>query len=261
MMKTRKINKFCVLGILLTLLAFYSLGMAKTTFAAAISNHRLPESVQEVGAFNPPLLVFTATPTGTPAAIPTETGMPTQTLPVSPTPISTDTPESGETSTATEPPSVVETSTPTPAQAATATEINPAIAQEVSGVVVAGKPVTVSILSGDSLIQTVSADVNGAFRLSVPPGSYTIVASAPGFLNVQGTVTVTASGATMPNTELTPGDLDGDNQINQLDLLTIGINYGKSSPLAADLNNDGVINVLDLQIISKNFPQSVPTGW
>lgn len=60
---------------------------------------------------------------------------------------------------------------------------------------------------------------------------------------------------------LLQGDIDGNNIIDQFDALTIGMNYNKSSPIAADLNNDGTINLLDLQLLAANYQKSGLTPW
>ena len=62
------------------------------------------------------------------------------------------------------------------------------------------------------------------------------------------------------------GELDATYQttgefIDQLDALTIGINYNNTTPAAADLNNDGIINVLDLGILAENYGASGALAW
>jgi hypothetical protein len=65
----------------------------------------------------------------------------------------------------------------------------------------------------------------------------------------------------MPTISLLAGDIDGNGVIDQLDALTIGINYNGTTPAAADLNNDSTINVLDLEILAENYRQTGPTAW
>ena len=87
-------------------------------------------------------------------------------------------------------------------------------------------------------------------------------AAAEGYLKAQGSVTLTAGNTgTMPTISLLAGDIDGNNVIDQLDALTIGMNYNASSPAAADLNNDGVINVLDLELLARNYRATGPVVW
>jgi hypothetical protein len=86
--------------------------------------------------------------------------------------------------------------------------------------------------------------------------------TASGFLSAQGSVTLTSgSTSTMPNITLLAGDIDGNNVIDQLDAMTIGMNYNTASPAAADLNNDGIINVLDLELLAENYRKTGPLAW
>lgn len=131
-----------------------------------------------------------------------------------------------------------------------------------TGKVTASKPVTVTLLSGTTKIASVVANADGTFSLTANPGTYTVTASSPGFLTAQGSATLTAGNTTtMPTIALAGGDVDNNGKIDANDVLTIGINYNKTTPTAADLNNDGVINVLDLQILAKNYPKTGPTPW
>jgi hypothetical protein len=131
----------------------------------------------------------------------------------------------------------------------------------VAGTVLAAKPVTVTLLK-DGSETSGAADASGNFSIIAPAGSYTIVASAPGFLKAQGTATLTSGATTtMPTITLLAGDIDGNDVIDQFDALTIGINYNASSPAAADLNNDGTINVLDLELLAANYRKSGALAW
>jgi hypothetical protein len=132
-----------------------------------------------------------------------------------------------------------------------------------TGQVIAGKPVTVSLYDAtNTLVTSVAANVNGTFSLTAPAGTYTVRATASGFLSAQGSTTLTSGGtSTMPTITLLAGDLDGNNVIDQLDALTIGMNYNAATPAAADLNNDGVINVLDLELLAQNYRETGPTVW
>jgi hypothetical protein len=132
-----------------------------------------------------------------------------------------------------------------------------------TGQVIAGKPVTVGLYDAtNTLVTSTTANVNGTFSLTAPAGTYTVRATASGFLSAQGSTTLTSGGtSTMPTITLLAGDLDGNNVIDQLDALTIGMNYNAATPAAADLNNDGVINVLDLELLAQNYRETGPTVW
>lgn len=133
----------------------------------------------------------------------------------------------------------------------------------ITGTVLASKPVTVTLYNLDSSVAaTTTADANGNFSMTAPPGSYTIVASALGFLKAQGSPTVTGGGTTVMQTiQLPAGDIDGNDVIDQFDAMTIGFNYGLSTPDAADLNNDGIIDVLDLELLAANYRQAGALNW
>jgi len=132
-----------------------------------------------------------------------------------------------------------------------------------SGQVIAGKPVTVTLYdAGNTAVGSVTANMDGTFNLQSPAGAFTAVASAPGYLRAQGAANITSGNTTtLPTISLLAGDIDGNDVIDQFDALTIGINYNGTAPTAADLNNDGVINVLDLEILALNYRQTGPQVW
>jgi murein DD-endopeptidase MepM/ murein hydrolase activator NlpD len=172
------------------------------------------------------------------------------------TPVGTATPTSS---------TPVQSPTPTPSTpigSPTSTSI-PGGSGIVTGQVLASKPVTVSLYdTTNTLVTSASANANGTFTLLAPVGTYTVRATASGFLSAQGSVTLTSgSTSTMPNITLLAGDIDGNNVIDQLDAMTIGMNYNTASPAAADLNNDGIINVLDLELLAENYRKTGPLAW
>jgi Carboxypeptidase regulatory-like domain/Dockerin type I domain len=132
-----------------------------------------------------------------------------------------------------------------------------------TGQVLASKPVTVRLYRQDnSIAATVTANPDGTFSITAPGGTYTVVASASGFLNAQGPITLVNGGSsTKPIISLPAGDIDNNGVINQLDAITIGINYNNTTPAAADLNNDGIINVLDLGLLAQNYLKSGALAW
>jgi hypothetical protein len=165
------------------------------------------------------------------------------------------------------------TATPTPAESATptATQATPAGSPTPTGLgdgtltgqVLASKAVTVSLYDGsDTLVTSVTANPDGSFSLTVPGETYTIRASASGFLRAEGSVTITGGGtSTKPTLSLLAGDLDGNDVIDQFDALTIGMSYNSATPSEADLNSDGVINVLDLELLADNYRKTAPQAW
>ena len=132
----------------------------------------------------------------------------------------------------------------------------------VTGQVNAGKPVTVGLYDGtNTLVTSVTANVDGTFSITAPVGTYSLRATASGFLSAQGPVTIASGSTSMPTITLLAGDIDGNNSIDQFDALTIGMSYNTSTPAAADLNNDGTINVLDLELLAKNYRKTGPLPW
>ena len=132
-----------------------------------------------------------------------------------------------------------------------------------AGQVLASKPVTVSLYYSDSSLATsVTANPDGTFSLTAPAGTYTVSATASGFLSAEGPAVINAGETTtMPTISLIAGDIDGNGVIDQFDALTIGMSYNTAIPAAADLNNDGTINVLDLEILAANYRETGPTVW
>jgi hypothetical protein len=132
-----------------------------------------------------------------------------------------------------------------------------------TGQVFAGKEVTVELFDeADALVATTVADMDGNFSFTAPAGTYTVVASASGFLGAEGAATLTANEtAAMPAVTLLAGDIDGNDVIDQFDAMTIGMSYNGADPAAADLNNDGVINVLDLELLAANYRLTGPIVW
>ncbi len=219
----------------------------------------------------------TATPIESPTSTPTQIGAPTSTATTppleSPTPTSTTPPVESPTPTLTSTP--VESPTPTltatpiesPTPTVTFTPVSsptPTTSPDgtLTGQVIASKPVTVSLYSGNVLVTSVNANPDGTFSLTAPAGSYTVVATASGFLSAQGSANILpGSTTTKPTINLLAGDLDGNNVIDQFDALTIGMSYNTATPSAADLNNDNLINVLDLELLAQNYRDTGPSVW
>ncbi|HQV94688.1 MAG TPA: PQQ-dependent sugar dehydrogenase [Anaerolineales bacterium] len=172
----------------------------------------------------------------------------------SPTPTFTSVPGASPT------PTAIPTGSFTPLPPPTATTVSGAA---VTGQVIASKVVTVRLYDlSDNLVASVNANPDGTFRLDVPAGTYNIVATANGFLRIQGQITL-SNGEThaMPVIALLAGDIDDDGSIDQFDAMTIGFSYGTSEPPAADLNNDGIINIFDLELLAKNYRKTGPIPW
>ena len=184
------------------------------------------------------------------------------------TPGATDTPGPVASPTFTATPGASPTATDTPAPTSTSAPVASATSTPVpfgmlTGQVNASKAVTISLYNPDNtLAATVAANPDGTFTLTVSPGTYKVAASASGFLSAEGSATITSGNTTtMPTISLQAGDIDNNTVIDQLDALTIGMNYNSATPTAADLNSDGVINVLDLELLARNYRNTGPVVW
>lgn len=133
----------------------------------------------------------------------------------------------------------------------------------VTGTVTASKPVTVGLYDASGvLVASVTANPDGTFSLTAPAATYTIKASASGFLRAEGFATIIGgSNSSKPALSLLAGDIDGSGVIDQFDALTIGMSYNSAAPSEADLNSDGVINILDLERLADNYRKSDPQAW
>ena len=124
------------------------------------------------GSPTPTVTATSETPSGSPTPTPeTPAGTATQT-PTSETPVGSPTPTS---------------TSQTPVSSPTATALPNGT---LTGNVQAGKPVTVSLLSGTTLVTSVIVGTDGDFSLSAAAGNYTVRATASGFLSAQGSVSL-----------------------------------------------------------------------
>jgi hypothetical protein len=161
------------------------------------------------------------------------------------------------------------TSAPAPAPAPTSSSSSssppssPSSSPLLTGQVLASKGVTISLYNPDtSLAASTSTNTDGTFSLSTNAGAYTVVARASGFLSAQGPAVLASGGtSTKPTVSLIPGDIDGNNLIDQYDAISIGMSYNSASPDAADLNADGIINVLDLELLADHYRSSGALNW
>lgn len=112
------------------------------------------------------------------------------------------------------------------------------------------------IVTNSSGEQTLT-EADGSFMLSA---DQTITFEHSGYLSAQvdlrdhAAITQLAGGDTVSlgTIGLRVGDINGDNNINILDLTYIAGKYSTSDP-QADLNADGVVNILDLILAAGNF--------
>jgi hypothetical protein len=135
----------------------------------------------------------------------------------------------------------------------------------------ANRPVTVQITNpntGTGITKTTTADANGVWRILLEPsddalqgdaGFYTPVwlvqVKAQGALSQQFPETLLPGGDTIDpylRSQLVLGDVDGDDCIDDADLLAVLFAFGGGDP-NADLNGDGIVDDADLLLVLFNF--------
>jgi len=135
----------------------------------------------------------------------------------------------------------------------------------------ADRPLTVQITNpntGTGLTKTTTADANGVWRIRLESGDEAIL-NDDGFYTPVWLVRVKAQGALsqlFPETllpgrdtldpylrsQLVLGDVNGDDCIDDADLLAVLFAFGGDSP-NADLNGDGIVDDADLLLVLFNF--------
>ncbi len=104
---------------------------------------------------------------------------------------------------------------------------------------------------------------------SVLSGTYEFTLLAPGFLpRVLSNVTVGPAGASLPPTQLRPGDANSDNTIDDFDAAIVADSFARSvverlnaEGHVVDLDGDGAVTGLDASLLSSNLGLTGPMGW
>ena len=120
--------------------------------------------------------------------------------------------------------------------------------------------------SGGGVIGAATTDAVGDFTLAVPMGgTYLVQAWYNGYLKAQrSSVYVVGASVNLGTVTLPGGDVNNDNNINILDVVTIISQYGTTghaTTVAVDINDDGDVNIFDLTIAAGNFGTYGPLGW
>ena len=114
-----------------------------------------------------------------------------------------------------------------------------------------GTEVTVQPLS-----YTVSTGISGMFALTATVPC-TITAVQSGYLPEIWTITETTGvSLTLETATLWGGDINGDWEVDILDIAYMGSRFGGDDPLA-DLNQDGTVDILDIVMAASNFKKKV----
>lgn len=116
----------------------------------------------------------------------------------------------------------------------------------------------------DGTTLNLPANGDGSFAFSnMEPGTYSLQASAAGFLTGQ-TSFVLEAGQTLvlPAVTLPGGDTNGDNLIDLADAVLLAANFDSPPPVPeADLNGDGWIDIRDLALLGNAFGLAGPLPW
>ena len=128
--------------------------------------------------------------------------------------------------------------------------------------------------TGPGFDTTVSVASDGSFEiLDVPDGTYTLTASAPGYLSAELAGVVVAgsevtAAVTVPAAQLKAGDIDNSEFININDITGIVASFGTSVKDCADdlgrfvdLDCGGFVNINDITGAISNFGLASPQPW
>ena len=117
--------------------------------------------------------------------------------------------------------------------------------------------------SGGGVIATGSTLADGSFTLAVPQGGiYLVQAFYHGYLKAQkSNVYVVGATVGIGTTRMLGGDVNGDNNVNILDIVGIIGVFGTPGTMSTDINDDGTVNIFDLTIAAGNFTKVGPTAW
>jgi hypothetical protein len=129
-----------------------------------------------------------------------------------------------------------------------------------------GNTDVVAYNTGGGVIANTTTGPAGAFTLNVPAGgTYLVQATYNGYLKTQETnVYVVGASVWLGITSLKGGDVNGDNNVNILDIVSIISRFGTNGwPVTepVDINDDGSVNIYDLTIAAGNFGRYGPVSW
>ena len=110
-------------------------------------------------------------------------------------------------------------------------------------------------------VYEVTGDDAGSFSIDLPPGTYDVVASHPGYLPAMRPGLVV--GLDEPNSlfpvTLMGGDADRDGDVDFRDIRIIG-NHFNTSDTDSDINGDGLVDIIDLAVSASNIGKT-QTPW
>lgn len=121
-----------------------------------------------------------------------------------------------------------------------------------SQILLSDQPCAAAEFAGAAAITTAA----GQFELLLPASVRCLRAVQPGYLAAQ----VANPAGNLGSVTLLAGDLNGDQQVNILDLARAAGSFDTSDS-AADLDVSGMVDILDLVLIAQNFKLTGPTAW
>ncbi len=121
-----------------------------------------------------------------------------------------------------------------------------------------GVPLQLTLLQGNNPVQQIATtlDAYGRFSEQVAnTGSYTVRAKAGTYLSVSiPNVTIGSAGfAYLALNFTTNGDVNGDDVIDDADLLAVLFDFGRTDSPPSDINGNGIVDDADLLIVLFNF--------
>ena len=135
-----------------------------------------------------------------------------------------------------------------------------------TGAFFANKLVTLNFDGGNGLVAIeTQLDANNEFNITIPADIYNLQVGTGRFLK-KVLQSVSTNAGNIPSTNnnivinisLLCGDINGDNRVNNRDLILLRNAFGATSASNrwneyADLNNDGIVNNTDLMILRSNW--------
>jgi len=105
---------------------------------------------------------------------------------------------------------------------------------------------------------TTTTAIDGTFQVTVTTPC-TVTATHPRYLPARWNVPLTdAADLTLDPVTLLGGDINGDLEIDILDLAYVGAHFGTADS-QADVNSDGLVDILDVVLVATNFGQQFPS--
>jgi hypothetical protein len=120
--------------------------------------------------------------------------------------------------------------------------------------------------TGGGVVTSTLTAADGTFTVTVPAGgTYLVQAMYNGYLKTQkSSVYVVGGTMSLGTTTLYGGDVNADNNVNILDIVSIINRFSTSgwpTTEPTDINDDGTVNIFDLTIASGNFGRYGPVNW